>query len=381
MELSKTVWKTPVEYLKARTPDFPVAFFSPRELLNSANRFLRGFPGQVTYALKANPAEMVLSNLVAAGIDGFDVASPHEMDLVRKILPTAILHYNNPVRSKAEIAHAVTVGVASYSVDSASELEKLARQVPAGKTEIAVRFKLPVLGAAYDFGTKFGASTDDAVRLLKKVADLGYAPALTFHPGTQCTRARAWEAYIRAAGQIAEDAGVSIARLNVGGGFPSHRLEGESPRLEVFFKTIERASFQAFGSSPPALVCEPGRGIAGDSYCLACRVKAIRDDRDIFLNDGIYGGLVEQTVVGPNGRIACFSPKGERRKGQRQPRAVFGPTCDSIDRLPVDPALPADLAEGDYVIFQSLGAYSTSMATRFNGYGVEKVETVLDLGN
>jgi ornithine decarboxylase len=381
MELSKTVWKTPLEYLKSKTPDCPIAFFSPPELQNSADLFLQGFPGLVSYAVKANPAEMVLRNLVVTGISTFDVASPSEMDLVRKILPSAILHYNNPVRSEAEIAHAVKCGVVSFSVDSASELEKLARQVPVASIEIAVRFKLPVSGAAYDFGEKFGASTDDAASLLVRVRELGYTPALTFHPGTQCTRPKAWETYIFAAAKIAENAGVSIARLNVGGGFPSHRMAGDKPQLEEFFKTIERATNKAFGANPPALLCEPGRGIVGDSYCLACRVKSIRDGEAVFLNDGIYGGLVEQTVVGPNERIRCFSPTGQSRLGKSKTRMVFGPTCDSIDRLPVDPALPADLAEGDYVIFQSLGAYSTSMATRFNGYGVEQVETVLALSD
>jgi ornithine decarboxylase len=86
-----------------------------------------------------------------------------------------------------------------------------------------VRFKLPVKGAAYDFGAKFGATVELATELLAEVARLGYVPSITFHPGTQCTDPRVWGEYIRAAAGIAADAGVTIARLNVGGGFPSHR--------------------------------------------------------------------------------------------------------------------------------------------------------------
>ena len=42
-------------------------------------------------------------------------------------------------------------------------------------------------------------------------------------------------------------------------------------------------------------------------------------------------------------------------------------------------ALPADLAEGDYVIVQGMGAYSTVTNTRFNGFGELMLATVLSL--
>jgi len=307
------------------------------------------------------------------------VASPVEMDLVARTVPGAVMHYNNPVRSRAEIAHAVALGVASFSVDSWSELAKLADAVPAGAREIAVRFKLPLAGAVYDFGAKFGATPDLAAALLRRVAELGYTPALTFHPGTQCHDTSVWRAYIGAAAQIAGRAGVDIARLNVGGGFPSHRIGDQAPALEDIFDAIKRAVAQDFGAQPPKLLCEPGRAMVGDAFALATRIKALRDDGAVFLNEGIYGGLAEHPVIGPIDRIDVISPSGGRRRGPARPRIVFGPTCDSIDKLPQDLDLPGDMAEGDYVIFQGLGAYSTSLATRFNGYGVQAVETVASL--
>ena len=51
--------------------------------------------------------EQVIENLVAAGMSAFEVASPDEMRAVRALCPDAVLHYNNPVRSVAEIAEAV----------------------------------------------------------------------------------------------------------------------------------------------------------------------------------------------------------------------------------------------------------------------------------
>ncbi|MEO5619893.1 MAG: type III PLP-dependent enzyme, partial [Cypionkella sp.] len=187
MGLSKTIWTNPTEYLRSQQPENPVLFFAPQAVQAVARRFLQGFPGLVTYAVKSNPGEEVIENLIAAGVKGFDCASPFEIDLIRRLAPDAAIHYHNPVRSRAEIAHAVKREVKSWSVDSHSELAKLIEMVPAEGCEISVRFKLPVAGAAYNFGAKFGATAEDAVDLLKKVAEAGYIPSITFHPGTQCT--------------------------------------------------------------------------------------------------------------------------------------------------------------------------------------------------
>lgn len=376
MGLSKTIWAHPSEFIRVNEPDHPVLFFSPAVLQATARNFIDEFPGLVTYAVKSNPDEVVLANLAAAGLQGYDVASPFEMELVRRIAPDAAMHYNNPVRSRAEIATAIRLGVTSYSVDSHSELEKLAELVTPDGIEIAVRFKLPVLGAAYNFGAKFGATAEKAAELLRRAADFGFAPSLTFHPGTQCTDPLAWDAYIRAAADIAESAGVAITRLNVGGGFPAHRLAEVTPQLAVIFALIDRVTGEAFGAARPALVCEPGRAMVAESYSLATRVKAIRDDEHVFLNDGIYGGLAELPLIGIIDRVEVMSAGGAARTAPKRGRPVFGPTCDSVDRLPGELRLPGNTQEGDYVIFNGLGAYSTATVTRFNGYGILAVETV-----
>ena len=68
MGLSKTIWTKPSEFLRSQQPDNPVMFFAPTVLQATARRFLDGFPGLVTYAVKSNPDEMVIQNLAAAGV-------------------------------------------------------------------------------------------------------------------------------------------------------------------------------------------------------------------------------------------------------------------------------------------------------------------------
>ncbi len=357
---------TPISYLKSAQPDAPVLFNAPAILHATAQRFLAGFPGLVTFAVKANPDETVITNLLAAGIKAFDVASPFEIALMRRLGGNVALHYHNPVKSKSEIAFAHKNGVKSYSLDSHSELKRIAAIVPAKGTELSARFKLNIKGGHYDFGSKFGLVENEAATLLKAVADAGFTPSLTFHPGTQCVDPAAYTKYIHAAARIAKAAGVEIHRLNVGGGFPSRR--GESvPELEVFFDAID-AAMSAFPTRP-ALVCEPGRGMIGPAFALAVGVKAIRDNGDIFLNDGIYGGLTEFPYLTVNTDFTVHASDGTQRLGQTKPARVFGPTCDSADVVPAPMNLPTDLEEGDFILFHGMGAYVLGLNTAFNGYG------------
>ena len=384
MGFSDTIWSDPVEYLRSVGPNDPVMFLSPAALQAQAHRFLEGFPGLVTYAVKSNPDESIITNLAASGVTGFDVASPEEIALIRRLVPEAALHYNNPVRARHEIVFAVGRDVASYSVDSLSELDKLFALVPTTRAngqrvEITARYKLPVAGATYDFGAKFGATEELATEILRRVAERGYTPSLTFHPGTQCVDPQAWDAYIRAAGRIAQAAGVRIHRLNVGGGFPSHRVQAVVPSLDAIFHLIGRVTEETFGDDAPALVCEPGRGLVADSMALCARIKGLRDDNHVFLNDGVYGAFAELPLMGAMDRITAWSPDGAQRTGEIRRRVVFGPTCDSVDRLPGETPLPGDIEEGDFLLVQGMGAYSVATNTRFNGFGALAVHMVMDL--
>lgn len=362
----------PISFLVREQPDDPIMFFCPETVQRTVRRFVDGFDGRVTYAVKANPRPEVLENMVTAGLWAFDVASPAEMATVRAICPDAILHYNNPVRSRAEVATGRRYGCVSWSVDSFEELEKL--QGLSG-VEVSVRLALPVLGAAYDFGSKFGAPPELATALLQRVQQMGLTPAMTFHPGTQCSDPAAWGTYISECASVARAAGVRLARLNVGGGFAAHR-DGPPPNLKAIFARIRQATTQAFGTNNPELVCEPGRAMVAESYTLGTRIKAIRAGGDVFLNDGLYGALAEWRDITPGDRITVYSQDGVKKTRTGANRIVFGPTCDSIDRLPEPVQMPTDLAEGDFVLFAGMGAYSLALSTRFNGYGPKDPVTV-----
>ena len=371
MQADVTLHANPLEAAINLQPTEPVACFAPSDLFRQYARFKTGFDGLVTYAVKANASSMVLENLCGFGMRAFDVASPQEMRAVRHICPKADLHYHNPIRSRDEIGTARTMGVRSWSVDDPGELAKIA---PGPGDEIAVRLALNVPGAAYDFGDKFGVGPADAIHLLRLVERTGATPSLTFHPGTQCNMPDAWKHYVRAAAQVARDAGVTLARLNVGGGFASDR-DGIGDSLETTLTTISHTTSEAF-EYPPELVCEPGRALVAEAFTLITRIKARRNTGAVYLNDGLYGGLAEMRDMSTPRRVRVFAPDGSERIGQLTQMPVFGPTCDSVDKLPSGTALPKDCCEGDFVLFSGMGAYSLALSTDFNGFGLNQITTV-----
>lgn len=203
----------------------------------------------------------------------------------------------------------------------------------------------------------------------------GFIPSITFHPGTQCEDPQAWKSYIIEAAAVARAAGVALKRLNVGGGFPANTANN-APDLNHFFTLINETVMAEFGTTTPALVCELGRAMVASAFSHATRVKSVNDKGDVFLNDGIYGGLSEFPVLDVARHHTILPPT---RSMIEAPTLVFGPTCDSLDVLPGQIMLPCDIADDDYIIFANMGAYVKGVTTDFNGYGQLEAVTVLTL--
>jgi ornithine decarboxylase len=369
-------------------PEEPVFCFSATELQRRTEEFMNGFPGTVSFAVKSNSSRPVLATLAASGLRHWDVASVHEMAAVREVSPDAIFHYHNPVKSRREISDAYKVyGCRRFAVDAREELAKIGDIAGGDKDiEIAVRLVLPRerTSSAHDFSTKFGAPDHICVELLKDTAARGFKPMLTFHPGSQARDPRTYARHIEAAARIAKTAGIGIAKLNVGGGFPASYLLSKAGPVASYFAIIAKATTRAFGKgAEPLLECEPGRGLVAGCMSLLTRVKLVcSDGDDIFINDGVYGGLMEYMQVNELQPPFRVIRDGQIVGGETKPWKVFGPTCDPLDVLPHQLELPVALREDDYIEFGTLGAYGLATSTGFNGYGrhdiveVEKVLTV-----
>lgn len=207
--------------------------------------------------------------------------------------------------------------------------------------------------------------------------DAGAEPALAFNVGTGVTDP---EAYAYAIG-IARDAlsklSFKIRLLDIGGGFPRPYPGFEVPKLDDYFSRTRDAGKTLSLTDNGELLAEPGRALSAPGLSAVTRVLLCKADR-IYLNDGMYGVFWELRFKGHRGYPYRAFRNGRPLSGDTKAFRVFGPTCDSSDELPAKVELPADISVGDHIEFGSIGAYSLSGRTNFNGFFSDNVVTISD---
>jgi len=160
--------------------------------------------------------------------------------------------------------------------------------------------------------------------------------------------------------------------LDIGGGFPAAYSGQEPPPMHWFFDMIKTA-FDNLGMPGLNVMCEPGRALCAAGISLVAQVVLRRGER-LYLNDGIYGSFDEQRFVSfdedypPTALTLDAKGKTKTPAGEKRPFRAFGPTCDSADKLPRPLMLPDGVGNGDYILFDAMGAYTVSSRSPFNGY-------------
>jgi ornithine decarboxylase len=361
----------------ADRPELPVHCLRPEAAKKAADFFVRKFPGDVLYAVKANAHPAIIDAVYAAGVKSFDVASLPEIELVASRCPDARLAFMHPVKSRLAIRKAYfDHGVRVFSLDSLAELDKIIAETNGAKDlHLVVRVAVSSDYAQHKLGGKFGVSGQEAVLLLRQARGACEELGVSFHVGSQCMRPEAYRAAMEIVSDLIRQAQVTIDIVDVGGGFPVSYPLLSPPPLQSYIDEIA-AAFESMPVLENAdLWCEPGRALCAEAGSHIVRVELRKGDA-LYLNDGAYGALFDAAhdgLVYPTRLLRA--KKGPRR--QLKPFRLYGPTCDSIDTLKGPFMLPSDVNEGDYIEFGQTGAYGAALATRFNGFG-DYIEAIVD---
>ncbi len=369
---------TPLDLVRERLPEKPVACVRPERVSLAASWFQENFPGEVLYAVKANPSPWVLDAVYAAGVRWFDVASEAEVDLIASRYPDATLAFMHPVKSRKAIERAYfDRGVRIFALDCLAELEKIvAATGGAQDLTLVVRLAVSNSDAGYALTDKFGATERDAGVLLQKTRRFADCLGVSFHVGSQCMSPSAYRDAMALASRVILRAAVTIDVVDVGGGFPSAYPGMSPPDLSAFVDVID----ECFEDMPVLmnadLWCEPGRALVAESSSILARVELAKPGA-LYLNDGAYGNLFDAAHCKWPFPVKALRANGEFAEETSEFK-LYGPTCDSIDVMEGPYILPSDIREGDYVEIGMIGAYGVAMATRFNGCGETDTAEVKD---
>ncbi len=356
------------ELVDVLKPDYPVYCIRPQSIKKSTKFFKDNFPGRVLYAVKTNPNEKVIKQIISNGIKDFDVASLNEIKLIRKINSEANLYFMHTVKSKESISSAYFEhGVKNFSLDSKDELSKILEATNQAKDlNLYVRIAISNEHAEIDLSRKFGALPSEALGLVRLCKEHSKKLGISFHVGSQCMHKISYSKGIREIGNIIKKTKIIPDVINIGGGFPSLYPDLNPEPLANYLDEIKFSLKNLKLQKLPEIICEPGRAIVAESGSTIVKV-ILRKKQNLYINDGTYGSLFDAGV--PNFVLPSkMITNGRVHSKKLTAFSFFGPTCDSLDFMKGPFLLPNNIKEGDYIELGQLGAYGLTFRTKFNGF-------------
>ena len=356
------------ELVNTLKPEDPVYCIRPSSIKKSVEFFKNKFPGKVLYAVKTNPDEKVIKIISDNGIENFDVASINEVKLVRKINTKAKVYFMHTVKSRESIKEAYTkYNVKDFALDTKDELLKILDETNNAKDlNLYVRVSISNEHAEIDLSRKFGATSSEALGLLRLCKAHAKRVGLSFHVGSQCMHKISFAKGINEIGKIIKKTKIVPDVINVGGGFPAMYPDLIPEPLDNYLDVIEESLKNLKLEKTPEIFCEPGRAIVAEAGSTIVKVL-LKKKNKLYINDGTYGSLFDAGV--PNFVLpAKMITNGRVVSKKKTAFNFYGPTCDSLDYMKGPFLLPNNIKEGDYIELGQLGAYGTTFRTKFNGF-------------
>jgi ornithine decarboxylase len=310
------------------------------------------------YAVKCNPNTLILKVLASLDVN-FDCASKNEIAAVMNIVDDADrIVFANPVKMISQLKYARANDIDLMTFDSDQELYKIKVYHPYAK--LILRIKVDDSGSKCQFGCKFGAEMDDIEKIFEIASTLNIKiVGISFHVGSGCKNPENYRLAIENAKRCFEVGAkfkFEMNTLDIGGGFEDHN-----------FEEIASVIKEALVDFEGVVIAEPGRFFVANSHTLVVNIigKKVRNNCEFvyYLNDGVYGSFncIFFDHISP---VIC--PFNER-DGKRFKSTIFGPTCDSIDKIAEDVELP-ELTVGEWCYVENFGAYTCAASTSFNGF-------------
>lgn len=378
----------PVTHWVEQAGSTPLFLYSAAHMRRRVAELRAAMPGRLAlhYAVKANPFPPLLS-LISQLVDGFDIASGGELEIVRGAgIALPRVSFAGPGKRDAELEAAIHAGV-TLNLESEGEAARaLAIAQRIGVTpRLAIRvnpdFDLKGSGMKMGGGAKpFGLDAERVPALVGMVVQSG-AEWRGFHifAGSQALDAEAiaetQAETLALAARLAEVSGVPLPHCNLGGGLGIPYFPGDTP---VDLALVGEHLAERFEHLPDilqdtAFCIELGRYLVGEAGIYLARIvdrKVSHGEVFLVTDGGLHHQLAASgnfgTVVRRNYPSAIAThfdaPVDEEA-------SIVGCLCTPLDKLADKGGFPrADV--GDLVVVFCAGAYGASASpASFLGQG------------
>ncbi|MFT6348744.1 MAG: diaminopimelate decarboxylase [Psychromonas sp.] len=333
-------------------------------------------PHLICYAVKAN-SNLAVLNIMARMGSGFDIVSVGE--LMRVIQaggdPKKIV-FSGVGKTEIEISAALQANIMCFNVESISELYRINSVAKAlnVKAPISIRINPNIDAGTHPYistglkENKFGIEIEQALDVYQIAKDLEFleVKGVDCHIGSQLTEI---EPFIEALDKLLvlidllAQQGITISHLDLGGGL-GVPYDNEMPPepAEYMAAIINRMAGRSL-----KLIFEPGRAIMANAGVLVTKVEFLKlnDYKNFAIVDAAMNDLIRPALYSAWQNIIPLNSDYKDSK-DRPVRSydIVGPICETGDFLGKDRLL--GLAEGDYLVIRSTGAYGSTMSSNYN---------------
>jgi len=334
------------------------------------------------YAVKCNPHPQILKTLRSLGTK-FDCASKEEIEAVLAlgdgIDAEHDIIYANPTKPRSHLDAARRHGVKLMTFYNSDELQKIKQVYP--DAQLVLRIMTDDSKATCRFSAKYGAPLNVAFDLIKLAIELQLSVVgVSFHVGSGQSDPSAFADAVERAHRVfqyASQLGLTLNLLDIGGGFPGN--SGSEGISLAAISAFVRPKLDELFPENVRIIAEPGRYFAQGALSLCCNVIARRDTSSFhdentnpedvvnylyYINDGTYGSF---NCIYFDHYTPEFIALGKENTTALFPSTLFGPTCDSLDKIYPRKMMPM-LNVGDWLLFPLMGAYTNAAASCFNGF-------------
>jgi diaminopimelate decarboxylase len=373
---------------RAGTPTFVYSAATLRDHVRKLREAFAPLDPLPCFSVKSCPNLSVLRVVAGEGC-GMDVVSPGELRraLAAGVEPARIA-YAGVGKTRAALEQAVEMGVGCLNVESAEELELVARVAAEARRPVSLALRVnPDVDAGTHRhtttgtrATKFGVSVERAEELFERLRDHSFArlEGLHLHIGSPVLDAGRYAQAIDVATALIERLrrrGHPVRTLDLGGGFGADYETGQSPSPQAYADAIVPRVLPLREQGVRFLL-EPGRFVAANAGVLLLRVVRVKREagKTFVVCDAGMNALLRPSHYDAFHFIWPVEPRDGLVPARRAadpglpglaPCDVVGPLCETGDYLALDRALPP-LREGDLLATFTAGAYGMSMASRYN---------------
>ncbi|MBY6128845.1 pyridoxal-dependent decarboxylase, exosortase A system-associated [Qipengyuania aquimaris] len=341
---------------------------------------------KINYAIKANSYAPLLE-YISPLVDGLDIASGGELEMLQELgIDGSRISFAGPGKRDEELEAAIRASV-TLNLESENEARRaLAISEKIGVTpRLAIRvnpdFELKGSGMKMGGGAKpFGIDAERVPALARQIVDAGCDwRGLHIFTGSQALSAEAvTEAQsniLDLAIRLANEAGVGLPKLNMGGGFGIPYFNGDTPLEIVRVGHALRELFKKHSQdiAETQLFIELGRYLVGEAGVYLTRIvdrKESHGETYLVTDGGLHHQLAASgnfgTVVRRNYPVAIASHFAAE---PTEVANIVGCLCTPLDRL-ADKAHVPKAEVGDIVAVFCAGAYGASASpSAFLGQG------------